>query len=1632
MGLKYFARYRDINQTVKEIRFFKDDFSGEPTEWFCTNGAVEYNFGSSDTSFFPEQPIIAGQARISLWLTEHYDLKDFTTNRKTYFVQIVDVWVENVEFSGWVEPWDAARPYKKAPWPVSLTVSCGLAHLSKTKYKSPDTVFKKTGLTIIQECLNLIQAGDLPLRLSTHIVETSFSGPDVLGLTSYEQSIFRFFDSNGEAMYCDVIVNDILNHFNGEIVQIDNCWVIRGIVDNSTGLANNHHDIGDVTGKAWPSTYEVNSLQSFTEDGGVVRILPAKNKYRTEVDLGAQTPFFENGNMIIWTENGLVGWDFTHMAKGNPGWEQYSLGGESGRSILKINGKSPQPYRKRKKVGLFKKLTNQAINIAIAGTGAVGALFNKPVLKGAWYDVEPSEWIESPGGSISRADRSVTISFDYETEAFSSDILISIRIPVTLTDGSVRNFWVDKNSNPAQAGSDKTNWSADTNFHLIRVQPVDRGSLVNKGEINVSTNPDYPAASAANWTWAVTGVPAGEYRKIGGANGVNVENGDLIIARIANAGGTQEGVGENFEVISIRNNTKKGTFSGTVALSSTFITTSPDVPYPDKVYVRFYKMADDEGKPGDWYKVYNLNGVLEGFVPSEESARYATTLERGDVTDEEATKINLISGDYTKYYVGAWTKPGSNEVTKSWKRRGNLNESISIYRAMMKDRLCMTTRPLTLIEGTIKLMPEALRLTYMHTLMFGDQGDKKFRILSFKYNDYMRTARIVAAEVRFENIPDSELKQNSYIPGSGKQLNTVPDQGDGIYPSKEDTTTGRLNAEDMPLTGEEILEAVQAVGRTGALFEDITPLTYVAGIESEDSIDLHDFISEAFTEYEEDLDAEDKTDFSTLIFKVVSKPTWISAIDVENLVVTATALAPKSGSFFVDFEAYDPTDPENAIPIRVPVLVEENEDYVETWPPEFEPFPVLNFALNKETVTGFNFRDYMPDGHKFLTYRFFSVPEWVTARSVVNDDFSITGTPIIIERRTITVQIWDGVAEHRPYTDEITLQVIEATEITGELMDTSAGDAKIGDLPGAFEVLAQWDTPITVKGLHDRVLIKITGGGDLGAELDVTKNFPLSSPVAEGIYRPFADTSGTTASVGQYLIEVTAFLGENETDQPFDLTLYDEEYLAKMKKFLVKGFDYVGEIMPDGATSFVYPGPVNARAEIHDIDYDEIYLSLEKDGEVIGEQHITDVNPTLAWWFEVFEENTELEAGVYTFPVRLLKDGVEVFKRTDKFTIESKDAEPKPLLSLATFPPGTTNATIIAENIPLKGAEYDLVPWTLVFNSFGPGVECVTGEWELQFLRGGSFAEMDLEQFTGYPQKFAYTSGKTLIFGNKSSLKIGDIHQAPSRVLAKFIGRDADGKIVGIAQADFSFRVALDPEDYSGLRFLTIDHVNGGEMTLLDANVPKTGRQYFMPPEGFWWTISGRRFGGEEFDAVKVMLSKIVGGIEQPAWVLGPDYIVYHNVGSVVTELTDDDKAYIFGMDTDADGIRVVFRVGDDVEMPLDGTAGLGFWKITMIAYLATVEVATLSATIELIEDVEPPIKDCCACDCEGEASEQLEFPFNTPAEEWIVTHNLNKKPDPNILVGGMKVMSDVQYIDNDVFKIIHTKPETGLVIITK
>lgn len=50
----------------------------------------------------------------------------------------------------------------------------------------------------------------------------------------------------------------------------------------------------------------------------------------------------------------------------------------------------------------------------------------------------------------------------------------------------------------------------------------------------------------------------------------------------------------------------------------------------------------------------------------------------------------------------------------------------------------------------------------------------------------------------------------------------------------------------------------------------------------------------------------------------------------------------------------------------------------------------------------------------------------------------------------------------------------------------------------------------------------------------------------------------------------------------------------------------------------------------------------------------------------------------------------------------------------------------------------------------------------------------------------------------------------------------------------------------------------------------------------------------------------------------------------------------------------------------------------------------------------------------------------STPADPWIIHHNLKRNPDVSVIVDNEKVMPDVQYPDLDTVVISFGSPQTG------
>lgn len=112
------------------------------------------------------------------------------------------------------------------------------------------------------------------------------------------------------------------------------------------------------------------------------------------------------------------------------------------------------------------------------------------------------------------------------------------------------------------------------------------GTIVPKGSIDCSGNPNYPAANAGDWY--VVSVAG----KIGGASGVDVDPGDFIICNVdGTPSGNQAAVGANWAVIAMSdaieytNATPVPTTVGRIAAGMTFNKASMDYMWDALLYL---------------------------------------------------------------------------------------------------------------------------------------------------------------------------------------------------------------------------------------------------------------------------------------------------------------------------------------------------------------------------------------------------------------------------------------------------------------------------------------------------------------------------------------------------------------------------------------------------------------------------------------------------------------------------------------------------------------------------------------------------------------------------------------------------------------------------------------------------------------------------------------------------------------------------------------------------------------------------------------------------------------------------------------------------------------------------------------
>jgi hypothetical protein len=96
---------------------------------------------------------------------------------------------------------------------------------------------------------------------------------------------------------------------------------------------------------------------------------------------------------------------------------------------------------------------------------------------------------------------------------------------------------------PTAAGTTNTTQIATTAMVQAAIALAVTGVLELKGNIDASTNPNYPAGSTGDLYYATV---AG---KVGGASGKSVDIGDAVVCKADNAGGTEASVGTSWFVL---------------------------------------------------------------------------------------------------------------------------------------------------------------------------------------------------------------------------------------------------------------------------------------------------------------------------------------------------------------------------------------------------------------------------------------------------------------------------------------------------------------------------------------------------------------------------------------------------------------------------------------------------------------------------------------------------------------------------------------------------------------------------------------------------------------------------------------------------------------------------------------------------------------------------------------------------------------------------------------------------------------------------------------------------------------------------------------------------------------------------
>lgn len=544
------------------------------------------------------------------------------------------------------------------------------------------------------------------------------------------------------------------------------------------------------------------------------------------------------------------------------------------------------------------------------------------------------------------------------------------------------------------------------------------------------------------------------------------------------------------------------------------------------------------------------------------------------------------------------------------------------------------------------------------------------------------------------------------------------------------------------------------------------------------------------------------------------------------------------------------------------LMTEIHKPYL-NWADVFIPeFPSLYFEVGRDSSYSILLTDYLSEYNvveeqideeedpKIVTgysYRFLTLPEWVTSHSVVFDYMTIGGKPVKVGKTPVFLEVTDR--DKRTYLHEMYLYVAPKTKIKFTLRDTSGIDpvdvAEIFNGAGFLKPEFDFDVKVTVSGRHDGWFGKLTTPSS--EIIQTTDPYDLVETAEAATY---IIGENVLAEIGFNTIDFALFRNIGDPDnlqlieqESVKFMFYDEELLAKAQFFLWDSVNDVeiGPINPDGSSKFDVTGPWDVRCNIDDLMHDEglSIMSNAVDPEVARFHYFLVTAEPLATYHQINEIVEDQEPGLYSILLELfLTDQVttvrdKVYSRGISFTINEKGVQPvSGVLKLGTVPKNTTNFNLIDE-LPETGGSYALPTdsWSVMNDSESPLFN--SDEWVL-YRYIDQLVNIDISVYTGNPQVNTYaaegiTQVESRLFGKLGSKDIGNpsIHKTPStwRVINR---RRMDGVVVAVYEADFSFGPAV-----------PIDGVPiGGPSTGTGGIVLKSGNGIFIAVDDEYNTVN--------------------------------------------------------------------------------------------------------------------------------------------------------------------------------------------------